>query len=197
MANDETNAEEKSKKGGLVKIVVIVACAFVLLGVGIGFGFMIANIGKSDADELAGIITPSEDKTQSEEEDETSEDQEDLPSERVKQILEKQEVFDTKYYEFPGNFTANLYKSRKFIQVGVAVATQYDEEVIMNVENHELPIRSRIIGILGDRQENDISGVENKEKLAAEITEGINQVLIDKTGFGGVEFVYFTSFVIQ
>ena len=48
------------------------------------------------------------------------------------------EKFITTYYEFPGNFTTNLRGSRKFLQAGIGVSTQYDENVITNVEDHQL-----------------------------------------------------------
>ena len=55
------------------------------------------------------------------------------------------EKFITTYYEFPGNFTTNLRGSRKFLQAGIGVSTQYDENVITNVEDHQLSLRSSIL----------------------------------------------------
>ena len=47
------------------------------------------------------------------------------------------ETFVTTYFEFPGTFTTNLMNSRKFLQVGLGVSTQYDDEVMVNVEAHQ------------------------------------------------------------
>ena len=44
------------------------------------------------------------------------------------------ENFVTTYFEFPGTFTTNLMNSRKFLQVGLGVSTQYDDTVMANVE---------------------------------------------------------------
>jgi flagellar FliL protein len=43
----------------------------------------------------------------------------------------------------------------------------------------------------------DISGREGKQKLADALKEGINNTLMKVEGFGGVENVHFTSFVLQ
>ena len=54
------------------------------------------------------------------------------PSKQSKDTPEE-EVFETIYHEFPGTFTTNLAGSRKMLQVGVGVSTQYDDTVMMNV----------------------------------------------------------------
>ena len=42
--------------------------------------------------------------------------------------------FVTTYFEFPGTFTTNLKQSRKFLQLGLGVSTQYDDTVMSKVE---------------------------------------------------------------
>ena len=43
----------------------------------------------------------------------------------------------------------------------------------------------------------DISGRTGKQELAGALKNGINNVLEKVEGFGGVENVHFTSFVLQ
>ena len=43
----------------------------------------------------------------------------------------------------------------------------------------------------------DISGRDGKYKLAESLRDGINEVLMKVEGFGGIENVHFTSFVVQ
>ena len=112
-------------------------------------------------------------------------------------ILPEEEIFATTYYEFPGNFTTNLKGSRKFLQISVGVSTQYDETVMMNVESHQLAMRSEILGVISEFSPDDISGREGKQKLADALKNGINSILEKLEGFGGVENVHFTSFVLQ
>ena len=114
-----------------------------------------------------------------------------------KKKIDVQPEFATSYYEFPGPFTANLRNSRHFVQVQIAVSTQYDDQVIANVKSHEPAIRGAIIATLSDCTDGDIIGVEAKTRLADKLRDAINVVLEKKTRFGGVEEVSFTSFVTQ
>ena len=45
--------------------------------------------------------------------------------------------------------------------------------------------------------EEDIQGKAGRDLLAARMTEAINAKLVMLEGFGGIENVHFTSFVIQ
>ena len=65
-----------------------------------------------------------------------------LFQENAAPVAGRTSVFDT-YYEFPGNLTTNLRGSRKFIQLGIAVSTQYDDTVMANVDAHQLALRSK------------------------------------------------------
>ena len=109
----------------------------------------------------------------------------------------EEEVFETIYHEFPGTFTTNLAGSRKMLQVGVGVSTQYDDTVMMNVESHQLALRSVILGVISDFTEEDVKGATGRDKLAVALREAINTKLEELENFGGVEEVHFTSFVLQ
>ena len=109
----------------------------------------------------------------------------------------EEEVFETIYHEFPGTFTTNLAGSRKMLQVGVGVSTQYDDTVMMNVESHQLALRSVILGVISDFSEDDVKGATGRDKLAAALRDAINGKLEVLENFGGVEEVHFTSFVLQ
>ena len=107
------------------------------------------------------------------------------------------EVFETIYHEFPGTFTTNLNGSRKMLQVGVGLSTQYDDTVMMNVESHQLALRSVILGAISDFSEDDVKGAEGRLRLANALRDVINTKLEALENFGGIEEVHFTSFVLQ
>ena len=107
------------------------------------------------------------------------------------------EKFITTYYEFPGNFTTNLRGSRKFLQAGIGVSTQYDENVINNVEDHQLSLRSSILAVMSEFSEQDIEGKSGRDALAKAIAAELNTKLEALEGFGGIENVHFTSFMLQ
>ena len=79
----------------------------------------------------------------------------------------------------------------------MGVSTQYDETVIENVEKHQMALRSEVLGVIGTYSVDDIDGKIGRDNLANSIKEAINVKLLDLEGFGGVEGVHFTSFVLQ
>ena len=66
-----------------------------------------------------------------------------------------------------------------------------------NVESHQLALRSEILTTMSEFTSEDIAGREGKENLADAIKNSINNMLMKVEGFGGIENVHFTSFVIQ
>ena len=209
------NKEENEKKGGIVKIAIFAAAGLVLLGIGLGIGALIFG-GGSEPDpsaEISEILDgnkpPVENKKEDEEEVSESEDEvemectenadgeeECVPKKKVKKV-NVEEKFLTTYYEFPGNFTTNLRESKQFLQITVGVSTQYDEEVMVNVESHQLALRGIVLGVMSEFSQEDVAGREGKQTLADAIKEALNIFLEDKEGFGGVEGIHFTSFVLQ
>ena len=119
-----------------------------------------------------------------------------VPKKKVKKV-NVEEKFLTTYYEFPGNFTTNLKASKRFLQITVGVSTQYDEEVMVNVESHQLALRGIILGVMSEFSQEDVAGRAGKQTLADSIKDALNIFLEDKEGFGGVEGIHFTSFVLQ
>ena len=208
--------KEENKKGGIVKIAIFAAAGLVLLLIGLGIGALIFG-GGSDPDpsaEVSEILegkNPEKEKEEEASEDEAAEEESDVemecvenadgeeecvPKKKVKKV-NVEEKFLTTYYEFPGNFTTNLRDSKKFLQITVGVSTQYDEEVMVNVESHQLALRGIILGVMSEYSEQDVAGREGKQSLADAIRDALNIFLEDKEGFGGVEGIHFTSFVLQ
>ena len=107
------------------------------------------------------------------------------------------DTFVTSYYTFPDNFTTNLKGSTAFLQISVGVSTQYDATVVENVELHQLALRSEILGVISEFTVEQIEGKEGRDALADSIMSALNVKLEDLEGFGGVEGVFFTSFVLQ
>lgn len=189
----EEEVEEKKSKGGLIKIILFAVGGIVLVVIGLGAGYFV--FGSSQPDPSEEIETIIERKLQ--EAEAAKAEQDNASPEKVSKETPEQENFATIYYEFPGTFTTNLRGSRKMLQVGVGVSTQYDDTVMMNVESHELALRSTILGVLSEFAEEDVQGTNGKAALAAALKQGINSKLILLENFGGVEEVLFTSFVLN
>lgn len=105
--------------------------------------------------------------------------------------------FKITYHQIEEPFTSNLTHSESYTQLSLAVSTYYDERVIQNVVDHEIAIRSAVLMQLSQQDPFELDTNEGKLKLKKELREVINATLKDKTGFGGIEDVYFTSMVIQ
>ena len=207
----EENNQENEKKGGLVKIIIMAVSGIVLLGIGLGVGIFMGGDETDPSSEISQIIdkkeNPDEAQLENKEEEVAVEDcLEEEKNEagecpagpkKIPKIVPEEELFATTYYEFPGNFTTNLKDSKKFLQISLGVSTQYDEQVMVNVESHQLALRSEILGVMSEFSPEDISGRDGKEQLSIMLKDGINRVLEGVEGFGGVENVHFTSFVLQ
>jgi len=105
--------------------------------------------------------------------------------------------YRTIYFTFSDDFTSNLRDSDALVQVSLAASTRRDGRVVMWLKKHELAIRSALIAVLADTSEAEIMTLAGKEALQKRLTAAINKVLTEREGFGGVDAVYFKSFIIQ
>lgn len=105
--------------------------------------------------------------------------------------------YRTAYFTFTDDFTSNLKGSDAMVQASIACSTRRDGRVLQWLAKHELAIRSQLLSILADTSEDDASTPEGKDRLQKRMTAAINQVLIQKEGFGGVDAVYFRNFIVQ
>ena len=82
-------------------------------------------------------------------------------------------------------------------QLGIGVSTQYDESIMTNVDTHQLSLRSEVLASISEFSEEDIAGKAGRDNLAKSIQSALNEKLVELEGFGGIEHVHFTSFIIQ
>ena len=189
------NEEEQPAGGGLVKkLAIFGGGGLLMVGIGIAAGWLIFGNAQPDpSEEIEEII---ERKMQEREEAEQLEADNATPS-KLSKATPEEEMFETIYHEFAGTFTTNLAGSRKMLQVGIGVSTQYDDTVMVNVDAHQLALRSIILGVISDFSEDQVRGGEGREMLADALRDAINAKLEELENFGGVEDVHFTSFVLQ
>jgi len=105
--------------------------------------------------------------------------------------------YRTAYYTYEGDFTANLKGSDSLIQVSLAASTRRDGRVLMWQKEHELAMRSALLAVLADTTEDQASTIDGKARLQKRLTAAINKVLVDEEGFGGIDDVFFRSFIVQ
>ena len=105
--------------------------------------------------------------------------------------------FDFSYLQLEREFLTNLTGSRKVMSIQVAVMTRYDERVFDNVKKHEFALRSVMMDVMRQTVDADLSKPDFRKELAVRLRDVMNSLLEKYEDFGGIEDVYFTSFIVQ
>ncbi|HEX8418129.1 MAG TPA: flagellar basal body-associated FliL family protein [Methylobacterium sp.] len=187
--------ETPKKKGKMGKMIVIAVGAVVLIGGGIAGGMYAggAMAGGHAAEEKGPKLVSKDEQKRG---GGGEEGEEGAVSTRGASG-EGGEKYASNYYAMEKDFTSNLRESVHFVQLGLAVSTPYDDEVIENLKSNDIAVRSAILMTLGDTTEDQVFSSEGKKQLQKRLTDAINQTLKQKEGFGGISNTYFTSFVVQ
>ena len=196
MSSDKPEKEAKEKKGGGMMKMVIMGVGMLAIGGGGAFGVMAMNGGGHAEKEdnrprliRKGEVDPYAVKAEGDKEGEGGG--------AAEVEGEGGSEYRTAYYSFGDEFTSNLKGSQALVQVSLACSTRRDGRVLMWIKKHELAIRSRLLEVLADTPEEEVSTMEGKDRLQKRMTATINKVLTDTEGFGGVDAVYFKNFIIQ
>jgi flagellar FliL protein len=105
--------------------------------------------------------------------------------------------FENTYLQIDKEFMTNITGSKKVMVVQIAVMTHYDSRVFDNVKKHEFAVRSAVLDVMRQSTEADIAKPEFRTELAGKIKTVMNAMLMKYEDFGGIEDVFFTSFVMQ
>ena len=193
----EKDAKPKKGKGMLVKAVAAIA----LIGAGGGGTFALVKSGmvggeeeKEKEDNKPKLIRKGEEDPYAPKSEGEGKEGEGAAAEVEG---EGGSEYRTAYYNFSEDFTSNLKNSSSLVQVSLACSTRRDGRVLLWLKKHELAIRSQILVVLADTPEEDAFNPEGKERLEKRLTGAINKVLTETEGFGGVDQVYFKSFMVQ
>lgn len=189
----KTDAKPKKGKGLIVKVLG----AVVLLGSGGGGAYALMATGVIGG----GQHHKKEDnnpKLVKKGEEDPFAPKTDKESEGVAEVLgDGGSEYRTAYFVFPEDFTSNLKNSDGLVQVSLAASTRRDGRVLMWMKKHELAIRSSMLAVLADTPEEDVYTLQGKEHMQKRLTDAINKVLTEREGFGGVDSVYFKTFLVQ
>ena len=192
MADEEIEVEGK-KKSPLIKIVVIALVAILLLvGTAVGTMFVTGFFDKKDTAAAELALKNLEEGAA----DSKAGASDATPQKKAKESPELQR-FENSYMELEKPLVSNLTNTRKVIQLNLAIMTHYDERVFKNAKKHEFALRSVALDAMRQMTEADLVKPEFRKDLAAKIREEMNAVLQKYEDFGGIEEVFFTSFVVQ
>lgn len=193
-------AEAPKKKGKMKGILMMLVMAIVFAGGGVGAGLYAAGAGlagggheKAPEDPNTPKLVPREGA----EESDAHGDKKTLPMGIEMEKSPDPTKYKASYYTFEQPFTANLRDSDGFTQIGLGASTFYDQKVLDNLKENELPIRSAILMVMAQQDSFTISTPEGKLQLQKSLKNAINDTLKQRTGFGGIDNVYFTTMVVQ
>ncbi len=124
-------------------------------------------------------------------------DGKDAKPEKVTKKSPEAQKFEFSYHQMEREFLVNLTGSRKVMSVQVAVMTRYDQRVVDNIKKHEFALRSVMMDVMRQSTEADINKPEFRVELGKKLRDAMNTKLEAFEDFGGVEEVFFTSFIVQ
>ncbi len=189
-AEEVVEGEPKKKKPILLILVIVLSVIILIMSVMFGTLYFSGYFEhKSEAaahekvDELA------------KEAEEAQKAMPDGPS-KVKKEAEATR-FENTYLEIDKEFMTNITNSKKIMVVKIAVMTHYDSRVFDNVKKHEFAIRSAVLDVMRQSTGGDVAKPDFRSELAAKIKVVMNDMLMKYEDFGGIEDVFFTSFVMQ
>ncbi|MDB5738365.1 MAG: flagellar basal body-associated protein FliL [Sphingomonas bacterium] len=190
--SDDAAAPAPRKKGKK-KLIILVFGGLLLVGGGIAGGMFAAGIGigrahasvKIDPDKPKLVLRSGQSADPVEE------------GKPVGTFVPDPRRYKPSYYTMEQNFTSNLRDTDGIAQIALGVSTFYDSRVLDGFKDNEMPIRSAVLETLANQDAFVLQTPEGKAQLQVRLRDSINKVLIDKTGYGGIDDVYFTSFIIQ
>ncbi|HWI86138.1 MAG TPA: flagellar basal body-associated FliL family protein [Sphingomonas sp.] len=186
--SDEAPAKPKKKGSKMKKLIFFVLLPLLLIGGGIGAGLYAA--GGMAGEKGAKKIDPHHPKLVLKE---GKTGPVDLPD----HAKPNPEIYKSTYYPMEQPFTSNLRDTDGYLQLGLGVSTFYDEKVVEHLKESEMPVRSVVLEVLATQTADALNTPQGKLALRQQLRVAINRVLEQREGFGGVDDVYFTSFIIQ
>lgn len=197
MSSDKDEKPKKKKKGGMMMKLMIPLVLIAASGGGV-YGLVVAGVIGGGGHEEKEDNNPKLVK-KGEEDPYAVKKEGEKEGEGATHEVEGEggSQYKTSYFTFTEEFTSNLKDSDALVQVSIACSTRRDGRVLMWLKKHELAIRSAMLNILADTPEEDIGSLQGKERMQKRLTATINQVLTKEEGFGGIDEVYFKSFLVQ
>jgi flagellar FliL protein len=188
-AAESDGTEEPKKKKPILKILLVVVGAIVLMA-----GVMFATLFFSGYFEKKAELA-AQDKLE-ELEAAASKAKVEAPS-KIKKEAPEATRFEKNYLQMDKELMTNITGSKKVMVVQVALMTHYDSRVFDNVKKHEFALRSAMLDVMRQTTEADVAKPDFRKDMAAKLKEVMNELLEKYEDFGGIEDVFFTSFVMQ
>jgi flagellar FliL protein len=210
-APEEAVEGEPKKKGPLLKIILMVVAVILVIGASVA-GTLVATGFFSKKEEAKEAVDAQLEKLDGEQAAANGHgdakdghgdakdghgEAKDTPAKELVAPEADNQRWKFNYYSLEKPMLSNLAGSRKVMQVTLTIMTHYDDRVIKNVKTHELALRAGILDVMRQKTESDLRDPDFRKQLAEEVRLTINSLLEKFEGFGGIEEVMFTEFVVQ
>jgi flagellar protein FliL len=174
--DDEREIAPPVKKGGFLKILLILLSLLLLIGASAGATMMLT--GTLDAIP-AGVRSG----------DGAESDRSRRPATRSGPPI---------YVELGEPFVVNFIEGNqiRYLQVRIEVSTR-DNSIPQAISTHLPKIRNNLVFMFSGFDYMSLASVDGKQKIRDAALDEIQGILYEETGNPGVESVYFTSFVMQ
>ena len=166
--DNATEAEEK-KGGGMLKMIIFGVVGLVLVGAGIFLGPMI--LGSGEPEEAADGEA------------------------EVAEANSGPPIYQSLHPPLVVNFKDEAGDPH-FMQITMEVMSR-DQTVVNSVRDNTAVIRNALILLYSGTVREQIETREGKEQMLDDGLAEIERVMVETTGEGGVEALYFTALVIQ
>jgi len=186
--SDEAAATPKKKGGKMKKIILFVILPMILIGGGVGAGVYAA--GKFSTHSSGPKLDPNRPKL-------VLKEGETGPVDLPKGAKPNPAIYKSTYVPMDQPFTSNLRDTDGYLQLGLGVSTFYDQKVTDHLKDNDMAVRSAVLEVLAQQTADSLNTPQGKAALRQELKVAINNVLQAREGFGGIDDVYFTSFIIQ
>jgi flagellar FliL protein len=191
MADEEIEVEEK-KKSPLIKIIIFaVVGILVLAGTVVGTMFVTGFFDKKDSSAVEARLAELEAAASA------AKAASDALPQKVTKDSPELTRFENSYMDLEKPLVSNMMNSRKVMQVNISIMTHYDERVFKNVKKHEVALRSVALDVMRQQTDAELNTPEFRKDLANKIRDAMNKTLEKYEDFGGIEEIFFSSFVVQ
>ena len=194
---EETPVKKRGFMGKLLRGILYLLGAGVLAAAGFAAGFVYFANPLSPEKGVLSLIEEAAPAGDAAAADEHAAPADPEAPQKVPKETPEEEQFVTSYYTFEEPMTSNLAGGRRILQIGIGLSTQYDAKVFEHVEANKVALKSDMLAVASTFGEADLASKEGRQKLADALRDAINKRLEEIEGFGGIDAVFFPSFILQ
>lgn len=193
--SEDAPVKKRGLMGKLLRGVVYLLGAGALAAAGFAAGFVYFANPLSPEKGILSLIEEAAPAAEAPADEHATEDPE--APHKVPKETPEEDQFVTSYYTFEDPMTSNLAGGKGIVQLSVSLSTQYDAKVFEHVEANKVALKSDMLSVASTFGQADLASQEGRQKLADALKDAINARLEQIEGFGGIDAVFFPSFILQ